>query len=176
MISTALGFVLDHWEWFAGSGGGIGGIGLAALIPGVGPFLAGALTFLRANWKWAIPSVIAVLAVGWALWERGDYQSCKAAAAKRQADEDAAIIAQKDRERVLGGQISASEDEAAARVDAKATKSTEVIRNAEVTRDCTRSPAMRAAHDGLRELGFGEEGSAAAGDAQKAGGAQARPR
>lgn len=171
MIATALAFVLEHWPWLAGLAGA-GGLAATALIPGAGPVLA----FLRANWQWAIPSAISVLAVGWALWERGDYQSCKAARVADQLAHAQAIIDQKNKDRALADGIIQGQADTIAKLAAKTNTHTEIIRNVPVTTACPDAPAMRAADDGLLDLGFKRAPRPAAGvDAAKAGGAPARP-
>lgn len=89
MIGTAIGFVLEHWDWFLGGGGAAG---LLAMIPVAGPVLA----FVRANWQWALPTAIAVVAVVLALWYRGEWKDCQASVAIEAAKAEEKVRAQKD--------------------------------------------------------------------------------
>lgn len=133
-------------------------------------------TFLKGNWSWALPTIGLVAALAWGGWQHVGWNQCAAAAERLAAKQAKAIADQKDRDRLLGNQIVADQHENEARVDAKTAKHTEIIRHVTVTVDCANSPGMRAADDGLRDLGFSsEEGPAPGGADAKAAGAKARP-
>lgn len=136
-----------------------------------------AFAFVRANWTWLLPVVLVGLALTWAVIERDGRQRCELAWARDRDAQQMAILAQKERDRILGAQIQAELADQNARIDRTATKHSERIRYVEVTTNCERAPAMRAADDGLLDLGFSREAGPAAGGALgKAGGAATRPR
>ena len=98
--------------------------------------------------------VVIVAAVGWALWERGDYQECKAQRAAEQIKARDAIIAQKNKDRALADAVITDQAQTIAQLANKTSTHTEVIRHVQVTTACRDTPAMRAADDGLSDLGF----------------------
>lgn len=129
------------------------------------------------NWKWAVPTAIAVAAVVFGGLQRINYLDCKA---DRTADQLAyrdAIIEQKNRDRKLADEIITGQAQTIAQLAQKTNTHTEIIRNVPVTTACPDQPAMRAADDGLLDLGFKRATRPAAGvHAPKAGGAETRPR
>jgi hypothetical protein len=95
---------------------------------------------------------VAVLAVGWALWERSDYYGCVAARerdrAAAEAAKSAALLAAKAKsDRLIEGQAAALAEIANRRLEI-----TERIIHVPVTTACASSPAMRAATHGVRQL------------------------
>jgi hypothetical protein len=135
-----------------------------------------AFAFVRANWTWLLPVICVGLALTWAAIERDGRQRCELAWARERDAQQKAILAQKERDRILGAQIQAELADQNARIDRTATKHSERIRYVEVTTNCERAPAMRAADDGLLDLGFSREAGPAAGRIPgQAGGAATRP-
>lgn len=139
--------------------------------------LTAALTFARANWTWLLLIACVAIALTWAVVERDGRQRCELAWQRERVAQQQAILAQKERDRVLGAQIQADQAEQNARIDRTAAKHSEIIRYVEVTKNCADAPAMRAADDGLLDLGFSREAGPAGGGASgEAGRAATRPR
>ncbi len=140
-----------------------------------------------AAWSWCMANKALLLklapwllcvAIGvWGGFEHFGWEACSAAAARRDKAEQQAVLEQKEKDRVLGNKLVDQQLAANERTDQQGRQTIEVIRNVPVTMDCSRSPAMRAAHDGLRQLGFPEGPRPAAdGAAQGAAAPAARPR
>jgi hypothetical protein len=167
-----LSFLLGNWTWLAPlAGGGLGAFTIA--VPYAGPILA----FVAANWKWLLPTIGMVAALMWAAVAQIGWESCRTAAAQLEVKRQEEINKQHETDRRLGNELLNGQLTANERTDHVQVKTVEVIRNVPVTRDCSQSPAMRAAHDGLRQLGFPEQAGPAAGrDAQAPTPAAARPR
>jgi hypothetical protein len=141
-------FAITAWRWFAGG-----------------------------NWKWAVPTAIAVVLGIYAGAQRINYLDCKADRTADQLAHRDAIIAQKNKDRALADEIIAGQAQTIAQLAQKTSTHTEIIRNVPVTTACPAQPAMRAADDGLLDLGFKRATRPAAGvNAPKTGGAETRPR
>jgi hypothetical protein len=166
-LGSLLSFVLDNWHWLAAATLGSGGIAL--------PFVGG-LAFLKANWKWLLPTIVAVAALVWAVVAQIGWSSCSTAAAKKEAAEATARAEQAQRDGWLRGQIAADLGEANARTAGTEAKFVEVVRHVVVTKECSGTPAMRGARDGLHALGFTDQAPASGGAAPEAPAAAARPR
>lgn len=139
--------------------------------------VAVALAFVRANGSWLLPALCVAAALTWAVIERDGRQRCELAWAREREAQKQAIVEQKERDRILAAQIEAEQADQNARIDRTANKHSERIRYVEVTTNCERAPAMRAADDGLLDLGFSREAGPSAGVAPgEAAGAAARPR
>lgn len=167
-----VGHLVDWWPLISGAGTLLG-LGASALIPGLGPVFV----FVRANWRWLVP-VVLIVALG-----LDDFRlRAKVAGLQRDAAELAlkqqqAVLEQKERDRVLAGQLMSDRAEENARLDKTVERTIERIRYVPVTTDCALSPAMRAADDGLLELGFPRApGPATGADAPTAATPGSRPR
>lgn len=120
------------------------------------------------NWLVALPWLIAAFGLvaggGGTLWYRSEYHECVAA---READRTAAEKAKNaalDAARVKSDQIITEQAQALAATANKAGIYVEKIIHVPVTTDCVKSPAMRAATDGVRDIiGSPGGGAAAAG-------------
>lgn len=144
---------------------------------GVGAAVTAWRWLVGGNWTWAVPSAIAVAAVVYGGLQRLNYLECSAERIGDQIAHRDAIIAQKEKDRQLADEIIAGQAQTISQLAQKTNTHTEIIRNVPVTTSCREAPAMRAADDGLSDLGFKRATRPAAGvDAAKAGGAQARPR
>jgi hypothetical protein len=110
---------------------------LAPLLLRFGPWLALAVAGL----------------VIWGLWGRLDAASLKLRSTE-------AALAQKESDARLSAELVARQAEALADLQARTHRHMEKVQHAEITRDCARSPAMRAATRGVREL-FGGAGEPA---------------
>lgn len=145
MIGGLVSFALEHWEWLAP----LAGAPLAA-IPFAGPILV----FIKANWKWALPTM-AFLALGaWSIDRTIRVANLRAEIARGEAERAAAVLAQKERDRALAAAIDADLADQNARTGAIVTTRTEVIYREKPVIQSLDTPAMRAADDGLHELGF----------------------
>lgn len=139
--------------------------------------MTAALSFVRGNWTWLLPVACVSIALTWAVIERDGRQRCELAWQREKVAQQQVILAQKERDRVLGAQIQVDQAEQNARIDRTAAKHSEIIRYVEVTKNCADAPAMRAADDGLLELGFSREAGPATSSATgEAGRTVARPR
>jgi hypothetical protein len=164
-LGGVLSFVLRNWHWVAAG---------ATVVTGGGAALLGGplLIFLRANWQWVLPTVLLVVALIWAAVAQIGWERCTASAAHRIAEEQQKVLAQKEADRQLMNQILSERDERDARVGTKVVTIVQRINNAEATDVCSGVAAMRAADDGLLELGFPREaGPAVRPNAQGAGAA-----
>lgn len=118
------------------------------------PIAKTAAGWLAGNWKLAVP-VAAFVALGaWSIDRTIRVANLRAEIARGEADRAAAVLAQKERDRVLAGQIDAELADQRARTGAVVTTRTEVIYREKPVIQSLDTPAMRAADDGLRELGF----------------------
>lgn len=145
MIGGLVSFALDHWEWLAP----LAGAPLAA-IPFAGPILV----FVKANRKWVLPAAAFVVLGAWSIDRTIRVANLRAEIARGEADRAAAVLAQKDRDRDLARQIDADLADQTARTGAVVTTRTEVIYREKPVVQSLDTPAMRAADDGLHELGF----------------------
>lgn len=135
-----------------------------ALAKGAGGFLLG-------NWKWLVPAV-AFVALGAVTVDRTvRLSNLRAEVAQDKADRAAAVLAQKERDRLLAISIEAERADADARAKSVTAPHFEVIRREKVVIPTVDTPAMRAADDGLLGLGFRRatrSGPGPAGDAPRA--------
>ena len=114
------------------------------------------------NWKWAVPSAIAAVAVIYAGTQRLNYLGCKADRINDELAHKQALLDQKEADGKLTAEILGQQAGRIAELSAKGATHTEIIRHVPITTACSASPAMRAADDGLRDLGFREQGRAGA--------------
>lgn len=102
---------------------------MIAMLPRLGPWLGLALCGL----------------VIWGLAARLDAASLRLRDAKL-------VIAQKESDARLSAELIVRQADALADLQARVHRHMENVQHAEITRECARSPAMRAATRGLREL------------------------
>jgi hypothetical protein len=137
-------------------------------------------TWLTANSalvKAAAPWLLCAAIGAWGAIEHFGWEHCSAAAAAKAAQEQQAVLDQKERDRRLGTDLVNQQLTANEKTDQTVVKNVEVIRHVPDTGACPKSPAQRAARDGLLDLGFPDQaGPAAAGAAAGAGAPGARPR
>lgn len=98
---------------------------------------------LRRFGPWLALAIAGV--VIWGLWGRLE-------AANLRADQAEATVKQKEADAALSAELVARQQEAMRQLEANVAGHVERIYHVEVTHDCARSPAMRAATRGLREL------------------------
>ncbi len=110
--------------------------------------------WLAGNWKIALPLAAFVALGAWSIDRTIRVANLRAEIARGEAERAAAVLAQKERDRVLALQIDADLAEQNARTGAVVTTRTEVIYREKPVIQSLDTPAMRAADDGLRELGF----------------------
>ena len=163
MLGSLIGFVLEHWTWLAGGGGLVGTVA-AAFIPGAGPVLA----FLRANWKWLVPCIVALGLGIYAGTQRINYLECKSDRATARADAEAEVRRFKDADRALSDKLVADYAGEIAELQGKYEDAQIKLERAGVGA-CGFGDPGRAFYDGVLELQRG----AAGGDPRGAGGAQA---
>jgi hypothetical protein len=142
---------------------------IPAFAVGIGKWL------IAGNWKWAVPSAIAAGAVLYAGLQRLNYLDCKADRINDKLAHQQALLDQKEADGKLTAEILGQQAGRIAELSAKGATHTEIIRHVPVTTACSTSPAMRAADDGLRDLGFRRPGRAGA-VAPDAAAPAARPR
>ena len=123
--------------------------GLAALSAGK---VAG--SFVLSNWKWLLPAAAFVALGAWAADRTVRVANLRAEIAQGEADRANAVLAQKEKDRLLGIAVSAELADANARAKATVTTRTEVIYREKVVIPSVDTPAMRDADDGLFALGF----------------------
>lgn len=126
---------------------------MIALAAGVGAVKAGA-GFVAGNWRWLVPAAAFVALGAYAVDRTVRLSNLRAEVAQGEADRANAILARKERDRVLGASIEADRAEAEARADRAIIPQFEVIRREKVVIPTVDTPAMRAADDGLLGLGF----------------------
>ena len=110
--------------------------------------------WLAGNWKLAVPVAAFVALSAWSVDRTIRVANLRAEIARGEADRAAAVLAQKERDRVLARSIDAELADQHARTGAVVTTRTEVIYREKPVLQSLDTPAMRAADDGLRELGF----------------------
>jgi len=120
---------------------------------------AAGLQWALANWKLALVGLL-VAGLGVQSWR---VSSLKADIATREAEEAAAVIAQKERDRALVAGILAESAAREANIAGQVITVERVIYREKPTNVCRDLPAMRAADDGLLGLGFRRAARAAAG-------------
>ena len=157
MIGGLVSFALEHWEWLAP----LAGAPLAA-IPFAGPILV----FVKANRKWVLPAAAFVVLGAWSIDRTIRVANLRAEIARGEAERAAAVVAQKGRDRALARQIDADLADQTARTGAVVTTRTEVIYREKPVVQSLDTPAMRAADDGLLELGFRRAARPGAGQPQ----------
>lgn len=156
MFAGIVAFALEHWTWGAALAAP-----LAYLTP-AGPILV----FLKANWKWALPSLIAAVAVVYAGTQRINYLECKSdraeAVARAEAKVRTALEADaKFSNRLVGEYAAEIATLQGSLQDALVNQS-----RAPRTPACDRTPAADAYDRGLELL---DRGSAAPGQPDPAG-------
>ncbi len=162
MIGGLVSFALEHWEWLAP----LAGAPLAA-IPFAGPILV----FMKANRKWLLPAAAFVALGAWSIDRTIRVANLRAEIARGEAERAAAVLAQKARDRLLAASIAADLADQNARTGGVVTTRTEVIYREKPVIQSLDTPAMRAADDGLRELGFRRAARPGAGRIEDAPGA-----
>lgn len=106
------------------------------------------------NWKVALPAVAFVALAAWSIDRTIRVANLRAEIAQGEADRTKAVLAQKERDRLLALSIAADLDEQNARMGAVVTTRTEVINRAKPVVQSLDTPAMRESDAGLLELGF----------------------
>lgn len=106
------------------------------------------------NWKIALPAAAFIALGAWSLDRSIRVVNLRAEIARGEADRAKAVLAQKERDRALAASIDADLADQNARTGAVVTTRTEVIYREKPVIQSLDTPAMRAADDGLRELGF----------------------
>lgn len=94
---------------------------------------------------WSLVALAAAGVILWGLWGRLEVAETRMAAAN-------AVIEQREKDAAANAKAIAQLAQKLTETETKVVTITEKVHAAPITRDCARSPAMKAASEGLRQL------------------------